>query len=666
MKAHLKALTKLQPTPKSLLSWWDKLLQQQSIPNLAFSIGDFWRVIASLSEDSEKAELLVSLAESAVANANSTTEPLLLVPDVVSLLRGMQRDDLRIPSAHTISRILLGETQLLSDLEGEPHAKARALQLLLPGLSNVEAFRDDLVERLLFFREHLLGAEAVEEDVWDDVLEASRSLGQWERSIPSPVSGEEVEVIPHAVILGLLGRDFCQSTNSEWSGRFFQTLLSRLTALSPSPEREWALRQVMMGLSVVAEDEPENIADWMTQVLQISVTTSPDPSLIYEGMFLGFVGNHQLGQASRVALRIPDLRLRDQAFVRLIQEWLRLEKPVEAMSALQEIQDASLRGSEALRLGREAVVVANPVAASVLMEVASRIPFVAQRVLRRIVENPAFPEEARQAILEESPRKPLSFSARRERLLELSLLREHLPEDVYRERRRRLLGLKDANANPFQETPGTQIVVDCPIAYGEGHYKTPRDHVQHNHFGAKVGGSLVTEWESFDSMWEDIQGEVQQRVQSDGSVQVIELCFPIDIGVTGLIPLESAPPDRLGMESRNGHPSLFCDDNAARKETHQLTVVVGPSEVGADELPGYEGHQHSCVLYTVYPGEPAPPFPSWEEGDLPQLESATAQALQCLQVGDVTKAQEILYTTLVSVSHMEEPSRFWSEHLLVK
>lgn len=665
MKAALKSLAKLESDVDSWLSWWDKLLTKKNLPKLVPKLESFWEQAKQFEPEHEKARLLFGLAEQLQEHSVRPSEMFGILDDLISVAGSIHNEYIRCLLAFDLSVLLLGEGELLPSMDGVETNKYLAFRLLSLSLSNQPKLRQRLVNRIVFIRDNLDTSQLIVEASWDELLESSRAVGQWEWEQLDGEGHVLWEMTPIAIILGLVGRDFNKASSSDWSLGFFQRLLERLTALSPSPGREWALKQVMKGLATSPCKDNDTTFKWMTQVLEVSVATSADPSLIYEGMFLGFVGNRELRNASQVALRIPDTQLRDQAFARLSKTWLVEGEPEEAVLALQEIQDSSFRGQVALELSREAAVVSHPAAVCLLMEVASAIPSVAQRVLRRIVEHADFPEQGRRAILEESPRKPMSLSARRERLAELTFLKEHLVEEVFQNRRRELLGLASPSLDRATED-SSRIVVDCPHAYGEGHYKTPREHVQHNHFGANVGGSLVLEWDSFDAMWRDIQAEVHLRLPPEGGVHVVSLEFPIDIGVTGLIPLEKAPADQLGLEMRNGHPSLFCKDSNARQPTCQLTVVVGPSSVAPDELADYPGHSYECTLYTVYPGEAAPPFPHWEESQLMRLQIASEKALKLLEQGKVDDAKTILYQTYKAVSNSEPASLFWSSHILVR
>ncbi len=370
---------------------------------------------------------------------------------------------------------------------------------------------------------------------------------------------------------------------------------------------------------------------------------------------------------------IPDESKRIAQLLTIVQQIARI--PESATKDQHEVQNKKLRGEWALSLSRNANVVKHPVACSLLLEATVSLPGIAEEVMRQILEHPAFPVEARQAIFdsgfelegeqkEEPPFMPAnvkrgpSAKARRG-----PLAKAKRGPSAKAERDPSAKAERDPSAKAER---GLSIVVDCLHSYGDGLYLTPREHIQTNHFGSDVAGSRVTAWDDFDEMWEEIAPAVEGLCNNDGSTQVIELEFPEDIGTHGLIRLEQAPPETIGMEFRNGHPSLYCNAEGLQFPTRQLTVVLGPSEIKPGEVSNYQGHNLPCVLYTVYPGEPASPFPTWSTEDLPLLRSSTQASLELLQMGQVEEAKAILFKAYSQLDGTGEAALFWSRHLLLR
>jgi hypothetical protein len=622
------------------------------------------RLARGFVSEEEQTRLAASLAEAFGGLGGSAWIPRLFEA-VIAMLRTFREPAIQQRALQLVFEQFLGFERLRPTLSQVPLTKHLSLMLVSVGVTNEPAFRAGLARRVHFLTTQLRGSFEVVPDSWDECLEACQTIEGWvheERTLQGDVRWR---LSPLAALLGLLARDFCRAHNRGWVQRFFHRLCERLFQLPPGEERELAIRELLHGLISHARGfESETIA-WIQHVLQVADSVNSDLSHVYEGMFLGFLGQGDVHRAESSANRILHAEMRDRAFEQLSLAWLQQQQPQQALAALYEMSEHQLRSRMVLRLSTEPLVVTDPVACAMLFRIASSLPAVVDEVLHNVVSHPSFPREAREEIMRLTPQAPLGLFARNERLQQLEQLRAHLPETVYRRERQALLGLRLSPETDREDTTMTSISIDRPHRYGDGLYLTSAEHIQKNHFGEHVAGSRFTAWSSFQEMWDDIGATVEEKVTPEEKVQVLALDMPMDVGVTGVMPLEEAPSGALSTEIRNGQPSLYCTAAEVRQPTRTITVVVGPGSIAKGELEGYEGHDLPCVLYTVYPGKPAYPFPRCAKDSYNRLETSLQAAVSLVRAGQVEEAKTVLYEVYSRMEGSEESARYWSQHVLI-
>lgn len=592
---------------------------------------------------------------------------------ILSMLRSFRTEEHTQEAVSIVFEQFLGHERLRPELAHVSSLKHLVIQLLAIGVTNSKEFRATFSRRVLFAQRMIRGAYTIVPDAWKELLDACQTLDAWTHTELDLQDEVRWTIMPLSVLLGWIGFDFSKAHNRGWVQRFFHTLCEALFQLPAGNEREEAIRSVVQGLVESFQGNERETIAWIKFILEHAERVESNTSRIYEGLFLGFLEHGDLHRAATAAVQISLSALRDQAHRRLVQAWVEKEQPQQALDALYEINDAAIRGEVLLFLSSTPTVLRDPMSCAMLFRAAASLPTWTQDVLRNVVSHPAFPKEAQEAILATAPFQPLGLSARNERLAELERLKSYIPEEVYIQERRNLFGLTDWKSSlPSPEelvspmpNASNKVVIDRPHRYGDGLYLTPEEHIQTNHFGRDVAGSRFTAWTDFSQMWKEIHQTVEERIQEDEGVQVIELELPMDVGITGVMSLSEAPADHLATEIRNGQPSLFCVAPEVRQPTRTITVVVGPSQIEAYELEGYKGHTLPLVLYTMYPGKPAYPFPRCEKEDYVKLEMSLQAALSLLQSGQFEEARSVLYETYSHMEGSDEAARYWSRNVLI-
>ena len=589
--------------------------------------------------------------------------------ELLTLISHFEDAELRFQTALSSFEGFFGDTFLRKTLSKKTDLKKLAF-LALTVLAHFAEIHKSAFARCVHFVElHLAEFRSVSTTIWGKLLEKASALENWTYVEYDPNGYQLWSVQGRSSILGLLAQDFAGVADREWVDTFWQLLKKQVFLFPPGQDRERALKSLVRGLLRYHRGNEAWCSTCIQEILEKADAIEDDASHVYLSVFNGFLEQGALPRALAAAHRIHKTAFRDQAFFQLAEAWCQRGNAEQAVQMLYEIDEYEARGEAALSISLASCVVQDPTACSRLCQIVSVLPGVTQQVLQQIASHPDLPGEAREAILIHAPDEILGRYARQERLAQLERVKTYLPRDVYLEEKRALFGLSGdfEQLLPNEELSGLHydIVIDRPHCYGDGLYLTPAEHVQKNHFGDEVAGSQFTAWESFELLWVEIYNRVQQECSEEEGVQVIELSFPIDVGVTGVVPIEKVLPEALAIELRNGQPSLYCIGHDMRQPTRSMTVVLGPSFVTADEISGYPGHDISLMLYTIYPGKPAEPFPACEKKEFPFLRKALGSAIALLMERKVEEAKSFLYETYSALEGSDESARYWSQNILI-
>ncbi|MCB9639288.1 MAG: hypothetical protein H6727_10390 [Myxococcales bacterium] len=583
---------------------------------------------------------------------------------------------------------LLGHEKLHPEWARSERVGTLSLRCLLLANTNHVELRGRYLKRLRFVWEEIKTPQKIEKEWLEEALKSHDTLEGWEHQEYNLDGVMLWEQSGRAALLRLLVRAFCEHEDISWKREIFGELLERIRRIKKVKERRELMR-AMAEMLHRSQEEDEHEEMLMT-LFRETEPFGVDISCVYEGLAWSYLELEELHDAEESIRKVEDPSERDKLYRKTIELYLQWSRPEQAISLLSELFDTKIRGEVALLCARSRAVGEDPLACAMLCEEALIQTEETEQVLTALLQNPflsplAKKDFLREGLLFQEQEEYLGQLARKERLKELERLKAYLPQEVYRSERKELLGLlekesiekegrlmekpkkeKEKKSGPVQEQEG--IMLDLPHRYGDHHYISPKDHVEKNHFSRDVGGSVFTLWPSFQDMWDDVEERVLQEVEKRGDAKlwVIDLSFPVEVGLTGVIPLEKAHVEALAVEERNGQPSLFCGHTASKQPTKFVTFVVGESLVSADAIEGYEGHHLSRALYTAYPGQPSFPFPRCERGYAKDLREGLERAIVELKEGRVRQAKKTLLHAYQQLDGEEEWAHYWSEHVLVR
>lgn len=649
----------------------------------------FFELLDSLQsmEEEEQARCCVYLAEGISGLNDLKSWVGRIYEKIIEKINLFQAEERILETSLSLHESIFGHEHLKTELTHDPNVALQSLRCLLLMNNNHNKWKGHYARRLFFASKETIKQQVVDPDRWNQGLQAFDQLEDWlhhERNI----AGETLWSYSGKMLLIMfLQRDFAGYWDRSWAFRYFEALLERTGQLKERREREDILR--IMGMKLWKN--PKENEPMISLLFLEGEKLVKDFSCVYEGIAQCEIEAKEWLQAERTTKMIKDKAAQDRLFKSILQGYIEGSHAEKAVSLLRSFHQREARKEAMMWCATSPVVGENPIACAMLCEEALVELDDAEEVYGEIVKNLGLNKEAKKALAKESiemKQKEMDARSRKERLQELEFLEKSLPREVYKERRKDLIGLikkegyetsKETAAetaiekkikNQEQEKPKKQkILVDKPHRYGGDHYCSPKDHIEKNHFSKEVGGSLFTLWSSFESMWADMEEYVEQVIaeENEKEIYIIEKQFPLEVGQSKVIRLKEAPINSVEIEIRNGQACLVCNDRYLQTSTDWMTIIVGKSQIEPDEIEGYSGHTKRLALYSAYPGRPSCPFPRCKtEQEKEELSKALKDIVHLLEKGAREDAQKAMDCAYRKLGDDEQWARYWSEHLLLR
>ena len=625
-------------------------------------------------EEEEQARCCIYLADglsglNGVSDLNSWI--ISIHEKILENIRGLKKQEKIIETSISVHEKIFGYEYLKAELAYDPNVAIQSLRYLLSMNNNFIKWRGRYARRLFFASKEMAKKQSVSIELWNKGLEAFDELEDWFHEERNLIGEKLWSYSGKMLLLLLLQRDFANHNDRGWTFRYFKALLERIAELKERKEREEMLRRITMNLwANPKENEP-----MLSLLFLEGDKLVRDFSCVYEGLAQCEIEGKEWLQAERYTKRIKDKTVQDRLLKSILQGYIECSYAEKAVSLLRAFHQRKARKDAMMLCATSPVIGENPIACAMLCEEAL-VQDDAEEVFSQMLKNLGIKDEAKRALAKEGikiDKKQMDAKTRKERLQELEYLEENIPIEVYKKRRKELIGLQDKEENKKRKNNQEgnkieKIVIDKPQRYGADHDQTPKEHIKQNHFSKEIGGSLFTLWSNFETMWDDIEEYIDDAIAEEGKkeIYVIEKQFPLEVGLSKVIKLKEAPRNSIKIETRNGQACLVCNASERQEPTDWLTIIVGKSQKEPDEMEEYAEHTTRLTLYSAYPGRPSCPFPQCRtEKEKEELCIALKEVLNIIEKGALEDAKRAIDCAYQKMDGDKKWASYWSEHILL-